>query len=89
MDQTLFDRPTTAVVAATARRDAVRAMGAVGMALLAMLGLAHATDAKNARKGVEAAGKKKNQASEDRPARRVNREPQANRVHRERPVCPA
>lgn len=60
MDETPFDRPSTAAGAATVRRDAVRTVGAAGMALLAMLGLANATDARNARnKGVEAAGKRK------------------------------
>ncbi len=60
MDEPSVDQPTTTVGAATLRRDAVRTMGAAGMALLAMLGLAKATDAENAtKKGVEAAGKKK------------------------------
>lgn len=59
MDETPFDRPSTAAGTATIRRDAMRTMGAAGMALLAMLGLAHAADARNARKGVAAAGKRK------------------------------
>jgi hypothetical protein len=68
MDQTPFDQPTTAVVAATVRRDAVRTMVAAGMALLAILGLAQATDAKNAReKGVEAARRKKKSGKKGPP----------------------
>ncbi len=68
MDETPSDQPTIAVEAATVRRDALRTMGAAGMALLAMLGLANTTDANNARKkGVEAAGERKKSGKKGPP----------------------
>ena len=39
MAETPFDQPSTAAGTATIRRDAMRTMGAAGMALLAMLAL--------------------------------------------------